>query len=96
MYLPFIGYTTQPLYSRNNANTIKRNINSLQNPKKFKIPCLFTRKYNLNNGYKTKKPEIQSNELRTYFGWDGWIRTSAMPESKSGALPLGYTPSCNF
>ena len=25
-------------------------------------------------------------------GWDGWIRTSEVPESKSGALPLGYTP----
>jgi hypothetical protein len=27
------------------------------------------------------------------FGWDGWIRTSEMTESKSVALPLGYTPS---
>ena len=25
-------------------------------------------------------------------GWDSWIRTNEMPESKSGALPLGYTP----
>ncbi|EDP10517.1 hypothetical protein EUBDOL_01765 [Amedibacillus dolichus DSM 3991] len=25
-------------------------------------------------------------------GWGNWIRTSEMPESKSGALPLGYTP----
>ncbi len=29
-------------------------------------------------------------------GWDGWIRTSEMPESKSGALPLGYTPITTF
>ncbi len=26
------------------------------------------------------------------IGWGGWVRTSGMPESKSGALPLGYTP----
>lgn len=27
------------------------------------------------------------------LGWDGWIRTSELPESKSGALPLGDTPT---
>ena len=27
------------------------------------------------------------------FGWDSWIRTSGMTESKSVALPLGYIPS---
>ena len=27
-----------------------------------------------------------------FFGWDGWARTIEMPESKSGALPLGYIP----
>ena len=26
------------------------------------------------------------------IGWGNWNRTSGMPESKSGALPLGYTP----
>ena len=26
------------------------------------------------------------------FGWDGWIRTSEMTESKSVALPLGDGP----
>ena len=26
------------------------------------------------------------------IGWGNWDRTSGMPESKSGALPLGYTP----
>ena len=26
------------------------------------------------------------------YGWDRWIRTIEMPESKSGALPLGYIP----
>ena len=26
------------------------------------------------------------------FGWAGRIRTAEMPESKSGALPLGYSP----
>ena len=30
--------------------------------------------------------------LLTIFGWDRWIRTIEMPESKSGALPLGYIP----
>ena len=27
------------------------------------------------------------------FGWGGWDRTTEMTESKSVALPLGYTPS---
>ena len=26
------------------------------------------------------------------FGWDRWIRTIGMTESKSVALPLGYIP----
>ena len=26
------------------------------------------------------------------IGWGNWDRTSGMPESKSGALPLGYAP----
>jgi hypothetical protein len=26
-------------------------------------------------------------------GWGRWIRTTGMTESKSVALPLGYTPS---
>ena len=26
------------------------------------------------------------------YGWSSWIRTSGMTESKSVALPLGYTP----
>ena len=26
------------------------------------------------------------------FGWGGWDRTTEMTESKSVALPLGYTP----
>ena len=29
-------------------------------------------------------------------GWDGWIRTSDMTESKSVALPLGDTPMCRL
>ena len=28
----------------------------------------------------------------SHYGWGTWIRTREMPESKSGALPLGYTP----
>ena len=27
-----------------------------------------------------------------YIGWGTWIRTREMPDSESGALPLGYTP----
>ena len=27
------------------------------------------------------------------FGWDSWIRTNGMTESKSVALPLGYIPA---
>ena len=26
------------------------------------------------------------------YGWGTWIRTKEMPDSESGALPLGYTP----
>lgn len=26
------------------------------------------------------------------IGWGTWIRTKEMPDSESGALPLGYTP----
>lgn len=26
------------------------------------------------------------------IGWDTWIRTKEMPDSESGALPLGYIP----
>ena len=35
----------------------------------------------------------KKDSLKTIsFGWDGRIRTFGMPESKSGALPLGYIP----
>ena len=30
--------------------------------------------------------------VKIFIGWDGWIRTSGMTESKSVALPLGYIP----
>ena len=40
-----------------------------------------------------QKRVIQKNIENTYyFGWSSWIRTSGMTESKSVALPLGYTP----
>ncbi len=32
------------------------------------------------------------SKLGSNDGWDGWARTIEMPESKSGALPLGYIP----
>lgn len=30
--------------------------------------------------------------LCSQYGWGTWIRTKEMPDSESGALPLGYTP----
>lgn len=30
--------------------------------------------------------------LSLTYGWGTWIRTKEMPDSESGALPLGYTP----
>ncbi len=36
--------------------------------------------------------EKSESESFRIFGWDGWVRTIEMPESKSGALPLGYIP----
>ena len=30
-----------------------------------------------------------------FYGWGTWIRTKEMPDSESGALPLGYTPMTN-
>ncbi len=41
--------------------------------------------------YKNKKRGMQ-NAYLVLFGWSSWIRTSGMTESKSVALPLGYTP----
>ncbi len=36
----------------------------------------------------------KKSHLRLHFlyGWGTWIRTKEMPDSESGALPLGYTP----
>ena len=46
---------------------------------------------------RTFDPLIKSQMLyrlsyRDRIGWDGWVRTSEMTESKSVALPLGYIP----
>ncbi len=30
-----------------------------------------------------------------WYGWDSWVRTNEMTESKSVALPLGYIPVLN-
>ena len=40
----------------------------------------------------SKKPNLSVDKLGFFVGWDGWVRTIEMPESKSGALPLGYIP----
>ena len=47
---------------------------------------------------RTFDPLIKSQMLyrlsyRDMIGWDGWVRTSEMTESKSVALPLGYIPT---
>ena len=39
------------------------------------------------------KADALPTELNLQHGWDSWIRTSAMTESKSVALPLGYIPT---
>ena len=36
--------------------------------------------------------QVAASFSSNHYGWDGWIRTIAMTESKSVALPLGYTP----
>lgn len=36
--------------------------------------------------------QIKNRRKCVIFGWSSWIRTSGMTESKSVALPLGYTP----
>lgn len=36
--------------------------------------------------------ELSQTELHPENGWDAWIRTKEMPDSESGALPLGYIP----
>ncbi len=43
---------------------------------------------------KIKKLQLTLKLFR--FGWAGRIRTAEMPESKSGALPLGYSPISNY
>ena len=41
---------------------------------------------------KVKCSTSWAKESINKIGWGNWIRTSGMPESKSSALPLGYTP----
>ncbi len=56
------------------------------------LRCLSFRGSNPLN--KIKKPQLTLKLF--YFGWAGRIRTAEMPESKSGALPLGYSPILNL
>ncbi len=53
--------------------------NAHQNPKTLVV-----------HNRKTKTKPYGS--ILVQLGWDGWVRTIEMPESKSGALPLGYIP----
>lgn len=48
-----------------------------------------------NIGFTKSKSDMFCREFPV--GWSSWIRTSGMTESKSVALPLGYTPDalCN-
>ena len=39
------------------------------------------------------KVKCSTDWAREWDGWGGWDRTSEMTESKSVALPLGYTPT---
>ena len=50
-----------------------------------------------NEVVRTQHPSQQTQKSHSFqsglsVGWDGWVRTIEMPESKSGALPLGYIP----
>ena len=40
----------------------------------------------------SKNALLSVDKSAFFVAWDGWIRTSEMTESKSVALPLGYTP----
>lgn len=48
----------------------------------------------------TTRSQIESSPKLSYIqkknGWDTWIRTKEMPDSESGALPLGYIPIKNM
>lgn len=41
---------------------------------------------------KYKSPLLLQGGFVFTGGWDSWIRTNGMTESKSVALPLGYIP----
>ena len=46
---------------------------------------------------KIKQKEFTKlGKLFSTYGWARWIRTIGMTESKSAALPLGYTPIQNY
>lgn len=84
--LPFY-FTLSFFYCFKNANSLpgKRSTAGcfyLIKPKKARIFGIFP---------KRKHCTIVSF-VQCSYGWDSWIRTSGMTESKSVALPLGYTP----
>ena len=55
--------------------------------RRFGVQGLYRVLNPVKNAKKTKNLPFQ-----TGFGWASWIRTSEMTESKSVALPLGYSP----
>ena len=57
--------------------------------------CLCEQTYKYICLIKQKKTDSNLAFESVLIGWDGWVRTIEMPESKSGALPLGYIPICS-
>ena len=58
--------------------------------------CMCEQRYKYICLIKQKKTDSNLAFESVLIGWDGWVRTIEMPESKSGALPLGYIPICGF
>ena len=56
--------------------------------------CMCEQRYKYIYLIKQKKTDSNIAFESVLIGWDRWIRTIEMPESKSGALPLGYIPIC--
>ena len=52
-----------------------------------------TKRYNVPD-FQKKTPSFRMTF--DFYGWGTWIRTMEMPDSESGALPLGYTPRCLY
>ena len=56
----------------------------------------FTLRSNISPTRRVDFVEKSTSEEVLFSGWDGWIRTCGMRESKSRALPLGYAPKYRY